>query len=283
MGVDKKQSKYLMGEFCASGEFSEFKSSLENFHESINGDDIYDLLNSVRLMSRANEKMLARVNSMLEYTIDRYLTESQLSEIEIDSDTAGITLSYKHYIPSFKDKSGIYTSVDTKLITVDFGNEVILTHDISENFKMAEECSNVQYMIESARVDELIKKLDQMEKNRSNSAYVINKVNKYNEAAVKNKTFEKIKCMLSRNVFATYLAAYDDIIDELRVQIEFKKQDMKDVTPYSYKEKRDELKDLQKGLLRRLIDLNFEVKYQNEADRIKLVKQPIKIGKIYNI
>lgn len=283
MATGKNQSRYLMGEFCASSEFSEFKSSLEDFQRCLNGDSIYELLNSVKVMDKINEKMLARVNSMLKYIIDSCLTSAQLSEIEMDSDKEGITISYKHYIPSYKDKEGIYTSVDSKLITVDFNSKVIHAYDVSENFKMADSCTSVERMIESSKVDELIVRVEEMEKNRSNPAYVVNKVNKYNEDAIKNKTFEKIKCMFSRSAFAEYLAAYDDIIDELRQEVECKKQDMKMDTPYNYKVKRDELKELQKGLLRRLVDLNFKIEYQNEEDRINLVKQPIKISNIYNI
>lgn len=281
MTYNRKSSKALISEFCSSREFESFKSALEKFSGSLEGESLNEVVESVQVVDKTMDAMLNRVNSALKYTIDSYLTEAQIQEIDMESSEEGIALSYKHYIPIYVSEEGVYSTVDSTLLVVNYERKEILVKDLSSVFDKAAKSSKYERTKEEARYDTYKQKIAEMESNRGNSAYVINKVNKYNKDAIKNKTFEKIKCLISKNVYAEYLAAYDDIVDELIKETQYVKEDLKREKPFNYNDKCKELKDLQKGLLRRLFELNFNVKYENEQDVI--VRNPINIQSLYRV
>lgn len=283
MSYERKHSKFLIGEFCSSVEFNNFKNALELLNSSIEETDIKKLLKSIESIEEANKKIFLKVNTMLMYTLEEYLTDAQKSNIEMCSTDEGVALRYKHYLPSYISDQGLYTSIDTTLMTIDFKNRKILVKDISKEFDVAEKCKKNEHLNESIKVESICKQISDMENNRENSAYVINKINHYNKEVIKNKTFEKLKCKFSKNVYAEYLVLYDELLNELKEQSVILLEDYKKVKFESYLDKKLEVTELQKGLLRSLMNMNYMVNYENEEDEIIMVKNPIDIRKIYNV
>lgn len=281
--IDGVKSKKMINELCASPEFNDLMISLKDMDKSIEGQDVEGLMESIASIGRARDGVFVKMNSMLKYTIDKYLTEAQIQSIDMESGEKGINISYKGFIPSYINPNNIYTSIDTSLFNVDFKNKSIYVYDVGSKFDIAEKCKKEELKNEATRIEILRLKIREMEEKRNSQAFVINKVNQYNKDAIVNKTFEKIKCKLSKNLYSEYLVAYDDILEEEIENYNVISQDFKKRKGYSYVGKKNEVTDLQKGILRRLTALNFNVKYENEKDRLEVAKRPINIGKIYNV
>lgn len=285
MRLAPNQERFLIGEFCASSEFKSFKDSLELLNNSIEGSEISELLKSMLEIDKVNKKMIAKINSMLEYSIEKYLTEAQVSEVEMLSqpEGEGIVIMYKHYIPSYISEEGIYTSIDTRLLTVSSKDKLIRVHDVSSHFDKAIECDAKAIEKKRSVIEGYNEKIEDMERNRKNTIYVVNQVNKYNRDAIKNNAIEKFKCMVSKNTYSEYLSAYDDILDELKSDYELRKDEFEKNNIYDYESKKVYVVDLQKGLLRRLIDTGFKFEYENKKDEVEMISKPISISSIYNI
>lgn len=281
MQQDTRTSKQIILDLCNSGEFAEFKEGLKLLNQSIDNYDLEQVVESIISIGRSRDMMLSKINAAFKYKIEKCLTSAQIEEINMESGEEGVSLVYKPDVPSYI-KEGIYTSVNSNLITIDFRNKKVYMTDIEKSYNEAqmysrEERNQIKLDLEVRRHE-----ISEMEQNRGSIAYVINKVKKYNENAIKNNTFERIKCLVNKKTSHEYLVMYDEILVEMKEEYEARYEDFAKTKEYNYDSKLLEVRELQKGLMRKLVTLNFVVEYENPQQKMELKKSLLDHLNIYS-
>ena len=282
MEYDLKTSKQIITDLCTSLEFNEFKDALKQLNLSIDDNNVEMVVDSIIAIGRTRDLMLSRVNSAFKYKIEKHLTKSQIGEVDMEAGEEGVSIVYKHYVPSYI-KEGIYTSVDATLLKVDFKNRKIFMPDIGKEFEEAQKHNKAERIKEKTRLEVQKYKIDEMKMNRDSKIYVVNAVKSYNKSAIKNNAFEKIKCLVSKNISEEYLDKYDEILAELIEEYKIREEDFNRTKEFSYVDKSVEVSDIQKGLVRRLVPgLQFTIQYENLTQKVNTTKNPMNILKLYS-
>lgn len=280
MEYDKKTSRQIITDLCASEEFELFKNSLRGFNEGIERTSVEDVLENIVEMGKARDRMLSRLNLAFKYKIEKYLTKSQIDEIDMIGNEEGVSLIYKKYVPSYK-KDGVYTSIDLTLATVDFKGGEIFVPDLVKLFEEAKECSKKDKFDERTRLEVKKHKINEMNINRDSMAYVISTVKEYNKNMIKNNAFERIKCLVNKSTTNEYMLMYDEILMELKEDYRMRENDFKLTKSFNYDDKLVELRDIQDGIIRRIAELNFRINYEEESQRINTNLSPLNLFNIY--
>ncbi len=275
------KSRKLVNELSASKEFNEFLMCLKNLDKSIESEGIEEVIQSVSSIKESVDKVYLRLNSTLKYTIDSYLTESQTKDLDMEMNGDDIDLTFNNYLPGYINNQGVYEMLDLKLIKVNFKDKNVYVYDVASKFDIAEKCKKEELKKESIEIEALKQKIKLMEENRDSQRFVFDTVNEYENSQSKNKVMQTIKYMLLKNSYEEYLIPYDEILQENKEIYNEKIKEYRKIKGYSYLSKKADVIDLQKGIVRRLLSMNFEMSYENENDRLNIVKKPIDIARIY--
>lgn len=277
---DKKLSKQMIIDLCNSTEFAEFKDSLMQLNIGIDTYELDTIISSILNIGRTSEVILSKLNSSLKYRIERYLTTEQIDKINMESDGDRISLVYKEYVPSYI-KDGVYTSVETELVTVNFAERKVLMKDIVKSYEEANKLSLKERRKVKNRLDELKKEILEMERNQDSKSYVIEKVKSVNSTKDDGKIIDRIKVMFDKDILFKYQVEYDEMLVEMKEEYSARAEDFAKMKPFDYEIKLLEVRELQKGLMRRLIGMNFSMDFESKDQIMDLKRSTVDIFKMY--
>lgn len=278
---DKKLSKQMIIDLCNSGEFNEFKEMLKSLNNGIDKYELETIISSIIAIGKSSDLLLSKLNSSLKYRIEKYLTTEQVGQIEMVTNGNSISLVYKQYVPSYI-KNGVYTSVENELIVVDFTKKSVLMKDIVTSYEEAEnyslsEMKDIKRSLEIRKIE-----IAEMEAKRDVKSFVMEKVKQVVPDSDISKPTEKLRIFLDKNAFFKYQIAYDELLVEMKEEFAIRSEDFAKTKSFDYETRLLEVRELQKGIMRRLVGLNFNMEFERKDQYMELKRNPLELLKMYS-
>lgn len=265
-------SKKIVSGFFNSESFNEFKEILLDLDRCVINEDVDGIIDFLEKLGKSKEGMSRTINSLCKFIIDDKLSLEDLSNVDMIGDSDFVRVVYKKYIPSYMNSNGVYTSVDSNLLEIYFNKKVIVVKDIENSFEEAIRSKRIECMEETTKINYKKHKLEEMEANIDSKVFVVSTVMDYNKDALRKNAIEKAKCFISREVSKSYHSAYEEIMEELRDEINVLEKDSKEFNNYNYKSKLNELMYIQSDVISKLSDMDFDIRYEGCTENLEMGK-----------
>lgn len=278
--TDKNVSRQMIVDLCKSTELEEFKGALKNFNDGIEKLDMANIIDSLVSLDGIKDKMLVKLSAGLKFRVEKYLTDEQSRNIEMEAVDGKIYLVYKKYIQSYKKNNQII-SLNNNLIEIDFIQKKIKMLDVEKEYLEAIECQKQEVELKRIELDLIKCKIEEMEEKRDSKTYVMSKVNE-SDGTIKKNIANSVKLLMDKNLYYENLSIYDDLIVELKEELYAKQIDYKKTIKVNYESILIDVMELQKGLMRRLVRMNFKMEYENREQDMKLKPSMLGAFNLYN-
>lgn len=278
--TDKNVSRQMIVDLCKSTELEEFKGALKNFNDGIERLDMANIIDSLVSLDGIKDKMLVKLSAGLKFRVEKYLTDEQSRNIEMEAVDGKIYLVYKKYIQSYKKNNQII-SLNNNLIEIDFIQKKIKMLDVEKEYLEAIECQKQEVELKRIELDLIKCKIEEMEEKRDSKTYVMSKVNE-SDGTIKKNIANSVKLLMDKNLYYENLSIYDDLIVELKEELYAKQIDYKKTIKVNYESILIDVMELQKGLMRRLVRMNFKMEYENREQDMKLKPSMLGAFNLYN-